>query len=101
MDPALGRQVPGNLGFEGLQGLISGVTESWGKQRHHSERAHTKFHTLWDPGQKRSFEKSPGQTHLLTLEGLLKRQEATGAHLGDIETSDSHYWELILSQGHW
>ena len=96
MDPALGRQVPGNLGFEGLQGLISGVTESWGKQRHHSEREHTKFHTLWDPGQKRSFEKSPSQTHLLTLEGLLKRQEASGAHLGGKGTGKCHFGILLL-----
>ena len=50
---------------------------------------------------QQKFESILGQTHLLILENLLERQEATGAHLGDIETSDSHYWELILSQGHW
>ena len=98
MDAALGRQVPGKLGFEGLQGLISGVTDGWRKQTHHSQRAHTKFHTLWDPGQKQSFEKGPGRTHLLILEGLPKRQEATGAHLGGKGTGKCHFGILQENQ---
>lgn len=51
--------------------------------------------------KKQKFESILGQTHLLILENLLERQEATGAQPGDIETSDSHYWELILPQRHW
>ena len=50
---------------------------------------------------QQKFESILGQTHLLILENLLERQEATGAQPGDIETSDRHYWELILPQGHW
>ena len=41
---------------------------------------------LWGPGQKQYYERSLGQTHLLILASLLERQEATGAHLGDIDT---------------
>ena len=40
---------------------------------------------------------SLGQTHLPMLESLLERQEAVWIK----EASSSHFWELILSWGHW
>ena len=49
---------------------------------------------LQDPGKKEAWVL--GQTQLLILESLLKRQEATGAHPGDIDTDGSHFGELIL-----
>ena len=54
---------------------------------------------LQDPGKKEAWVL--GQTQLLILESLLKRQEATGAHPGDIDTDGSHFGELILWPGHW
>ena len=32
----------------------------------------------------------------MILEGLLEKQEATGSHLGNINTDDSNLGELIL-----
>ena len=42
------------------------------------------------PGQKPEFERSLGQTHLLNLESLPDRQEATGTCPGDTDTGGSH-----------
>ena len=46
---------------------------------------HTKSLIIWDPGQKQKFERSLSQAHQLILESLPERQEATGAHPGDID----------------
>lgn len=52
-------------------------------------RTHNLTHQ--DPGQKQWFEGSLGQTSLLTLKSLPERQEATGAHSGDIGTGSSRF----------
>lgn len=44
-----------------------------------------------DSGQKQSFERSVGQTHLWILGSLLERQEKTG----DKDAGGSHFWDLI------
>ena len=64
-------------------------------------RAHTNSRILWDPEQKQWFERSLGQTSLLTLKSLLERQEATAAHPGNVDTGSSHFGELVLPQRHW
>lgn len=56
---------------------------------------------LWDAGQKQYIDKILGQTHLLTLESFLDRQEATWTHLGDIDTGRGQFGELILPEVHW
>ena len=38
--------------------------------------------------------------HLVILESLLERREETGAHPGDTDTGGSHFWKLVLPQGH-
>ena len=35
--------------------------------------------------------KEPGSDELAALESLLERQDATGAHPGDIDTGGSHF----------
>ena len=42
----------------------------------------TKFHMLWDPGQRQQFERNLCQTHLLILESLPQKQEAVELTLG-------------------
>ena len=54
-----------------------------------------KSHMLQDPGLKQSFERSLGQAHLLILESIPERQEATGAHPGDKDNgTGKHHFEL-------
>ena len=50
--------------------------------------------------QRQSFERSLGQTHLLSPESLCERQEATGAHPGDADTGSRHFGELAVPRGH-
>lgn len=38
-----------------------------------NRQVHTKFHMLWYPGQRQSFERILGQTHFLILGSLLER----------------------------
>ena len=47
-----------------------------------------------------AFERKPSQTSLLILESFLERQEATGAHLGDIDpTGDSSFYHKDSGAG--
>ena len=39
--------------------------------------------------------------HLLILESLPEKQEATDIHLGDRDTGSRPFRELVLPQGHW
>ena len=52
---------------------------------------------LRELGQKQLLERSLGQTHLLILERLPEREEATGAHPGDMDILPAPmFWEVLL-----
>ena len=55
-------------------------------------------HTVWDPVHKQLFEMILGQTHILILEGLRKRQVVSGIPLGVHRCS---LGELLVSWRHW
>ena len=81
--------------------LLSGEPDGCGKQRHRSQKAHTKFHMLWGPGQRQQFERNLHQTHLLILESLPQRQEAVELTLGPQETGIGHSEALVPPYEHW
>ena len=83
------RRAPRTFDFAGHQGLVSGGQKAVGNRDSTLKRCMLN-HTLQDPGQKQSFEKSLGQTHSLILESLPVTQEATGTHPGDRDTGSSH-----------
>ena len=45
--------------------------------------------------------KAPESDSPSDFENLPERQEATVAHPGDIDSSDSYFWEIILPHWHW
>ena len=62
---------PKALGFEGQQGLSAGAPQDYTKQPPLWKGAHKASHAL-GPGTKQWLHRSPGQTHLPLLEGLLR-----------------------------
>ena len=52
------------------------------------------------PAEQLVIERTLSHTYLLIWEGLLERQEATGTPSADIDPVSSHFWKLILTQGH-
>lgn len=96
--PASGIWVPRRFGFEGNWGLLSGEPS---RNREIDtlllEIAHTISCTL-GPRVEIVIWKQP---HLLTLESLSERQEATGAHPGDINTCGNHFQKLVLPWWQW
>ena len=46
--------IPRGCDFEGQWDLITGLPQDWGKQRHHSWRAHTNSCAHQDPGERSS-----------------------------------------------
>ena len=53
-DSTKGLWIPRESGLEGLQGIITGLPEDWGKQRLQSWKAQTKFCLQQDPEERRS-----------------------------------------------
>ena len=51
---ATGGGAPSESGFEGQQGLITGIPQDWRKQKLNSWKAHVRSHTHQDPGNKSS-----------------------------------------------
>ena len=60
---------------------------------------YTKSHMLQAPRQKQYSARNLGQTNLLILERLPKRQEVTGKYPRDADAGGSHLGEFI-SQGY-
>ena len=73
---------------------LSGDPEGYGKERLCSSRAHTKSHTLWDPGQRLYVERSLGQTYLLILQSPRGRKQLECTL--ETDTGRSPFGELIL-----
>lgn len=46
--------------------------------------------------QRQQFERNLDETHVLILESLQEREEATEAHLGNTDAGGSHLWEHVL-----
>ena len=46
--------------------------------------------------QRQQFERNLDETHVLILESLQEREEATEAHLGTTDAGGSHLWEHVL-----
>ena len=97
---ASGRWVPRRFGFEGNWGLLSGEPS-----RNRDSTLRDCTHYLIPSGTQGRNSNLKGakvsQTHLLTLEGPSERQEATGAHLRDINTGGGHFQKLVLSWWQW
>ena len=52
------------------------------------------------PAEQLVIQRTLSHTYLLIWEGLLERQEATGTPSADTDPGSSHFWKLILTQGH-
>ena len=52
------------------------------------------------PAEQLVIQRTLSHTYLLIWEGLLERQEASGTPSADIYLGSSHFWKLILTQGH-
>ena len=72
-----------------------------GEIRLDSDRAHPKSYMFWAPVQRQQFERNLDETHVLILESLQEREEATEAHLGNTDAGGSHLWEHDLPWGPW
>ena len=53
------------------------------------------------PAEQLVIQRTLSHTYLLIWEGLLEMQEATGTPSADTDLGSSHFWKLILTQGHW
>ena len=72
-----------------------------GEIRLDSDRACPKSYMFWAPVQRQQFERNLDETHVLILESLQEREEATEAHLGNTDAGGSHLWEHVLPWGPW
>ena len=88
---------PKGLAFKGSRAC---VWEGCRKQILHFKRVCKISHAL-SPSAQAVISKEPGSAHLLILESLLERQEATGTHPGDTDAGSNHFGELIVPGEHW
>lgn len=95
--PAQGRWVRRALGFEDQWGLLWAVL-CLGTETALLKGTYTKSHMHQKPGQKHNLI---GQTYLLVLDSLLKKQGLAVAHAGDADTGGSCFGELVLLRGRW
>ena len=91
----LGRWAPRTWLWKSLGALFSRA-EGYRKPTLHSYRTCTKSHILQVPAQRKYFEWSQGQTHLLILESLQEMQDVTGTSPEDAHAGSSYFWNLVL-----
>ena len=82
--------IPRESDFEGLQDLIAGTPQDWGKQKLQSWRAHIKSGVHGGLGKGAIAPRRLNQTCLLTLEGPLQRHGSAVAHHGDKDPGSSY-----------
>lgn len=84
---------------EGRQGLHMGKPKGCGKLRSSSLRTHAKYHMLWVEAM---IEKQPESDSTdWSCRSLSEGQKTDGTPHRCTDAGDSHFWELVLSQGHW
>lgn len=93
--PAMERWTPRTPSCESQQGLPIRQQKGVANRESMLKRLTEKSHILRVPTQRQQFERSLDQTHLLILESLKERQEATRTTPGTINTGQT-FGELVL-----
>ena len=83
-------------GFVNQWGLMFRRAVGYMKLTLHSYRTCTKSHFLQVTAQRKYFEWSWGQTHLLILESFQEMQDVTGTSPEDAHAGSSYFWKLVL-----
>ena len=84
-------------GFEGQQGLITGLPQDWGRQKLHSWRAHTKSCVHQDPGEKAVTPEETGPDLPASIGGSLVEAGVAAAHCGDSNIGSSSFGKSSLA----
>lgn len=89
-------ELPEYIVLKTIRACIQDIRRAIGNQDH-VLKGHMQNITLSETQYRGTVGKESGETHLLILESLLERQEATGCPPRDIDAGGIHLGKLVLT----